>query len=221
MLKESFIGRHPSHFQVNSVVKSFIVSETFLWSAWNFITPIFAIFAATQIPGGNVEIAASAFSTYLVVRVVFELISGNYLTKNNEIQKIKITIAGMILISISYLGFAFTGSILQLFLFYAITGIGMGISSPAKNSLFSTHLDKNREPAEWGIYDAVVFMGMALSAALGGFIANKYGFQSLFFLACMVNFIGILPYILYIRKDHKRSKIKLETTAVNTEETDI
>ena len=44
MLKEQFIGRNPSHFQVNPVVKAFIVSESFLWSAYNFIVPIFAIF---------------------------------------------------------------------------------------------------------------------------------------------------------------------------------
>ncbi|MBI2622736.1 MAG: hypothetical protein HYW64_01440 [Candidatus Levybacteria bacterium] len=61
MLKEQFLGRNPSHFQINPVVKAFIVSETFLWSAWNFVTPIFAIFVVSNIEGGNVQIAASAF----------------------------------------------------------------------------------------------------------------------------------------------------------------
>ena len=74
MLKEQFIGRNPSHFQVNPVVKAFIVSESFLWSAYNFIVPIFAIFVVNSVKGGNIQIAASAFSFFLISRVLAELI---------------------------------------------------------------------------------------------------------------------------------------------------
>lgn len=201
MLREYFLGRKPSHFHTNAIVKSFIISETFIWSAWNFVTPIFAIFAATKIPGGNVQVAASAFSTYLAVRVVFELISGSTLSKSGDIKKLKITILGMTLMSIAYIGFALTKSVPPLFLFYALMGMGLGVSTPAKVSLFSTHLDKDKESKEWAMHDAAAFMGMALSAALGGFIANSYGFQLLFLLASVVNLLGIIPYLLYINQD--------------------
>lgn len=200
MLKEQFLGKNPSHFQINPIVKSFIISETFLWSAWNFVTPIFAIFVVSNIQGGDVQIAASAFSVYLIARVFSELLSGRYLLKKTDRDKFVITIIGILFISLSYVGFAFSRTILFLFIFYAIAGIGLGIASPAKNSLFSTHLDKNKEPSEWGIYDAVTFIGMALATALGGFIAGQYGFQFLFFLASIINLLGIFPYLLYIRE---------------------
>lgn len=200
MLKEQFLGKNPSHFQINPIVKSFIISETFLWSAWNFVTPIFAIFVVSNIQGGDVQIAASAFSVYLIARVFSELLSGRYLLKKTDRDKFVITIIGILFISLSYVGFAFSRTILFLFIFYAIAGIGLGIASPAKNSLFSTHLDKNKEPSEWGIYDAVTFIGMALATALGGFIAGQYGFQFLFFLASIINLLGIFPYLLYIRR---------------------
>lgn len=200
MLREQFLGKNPSHFQINPIVKSFITSETFLWSAWNFVTPIFAIFVVSNIQGGDVQIAASAFSVYLIARVFSELLSGRYLLKKTDRDKFAITIIGILFISLSYIGFAFSRTILFLFIFYAIAGIGLGIASPAKNSLFSTHLDKNKEPSEWGIYDAVTFIGMALATALGGFIAGQYGFQFLFFLASIINLLGIFPYLLYIRR---------------------
>lgn len=199
MLKEQFIGRNPSHFQVNPVVKAFIISESFLWSAYNFIVPIFAIFVVNNIKGGNIQIAASAFSFFLISRVLAEITICRYLSKTNETMKFVITIFGLIVISVSYLGFAFANTILTLFLFYGVTGVGLGIASPAKNSLFSTHLDKNKEPTEWGIYDAVTFFSMALAGVLGGFIASAYGFPFLFLLASIVNLIGIIPYLLYIR----------------------
>lgn len=199
MLKEQFLGRNPSHFQVNPVVKAFIISEGFLWSAYNFVIPIFAVFVLNNIRGGNVQIAASAFSSFLIVRVIFELITCKYLGKSNEFNKFITTIAGILLISLAYLGFAFSHSVISLFVFFGIVGMGLGIASPVKNSLFSTHLDKNKETTEWGIYDSVTFIGMASTAALGGFIASQYGFNFLFILAAVVNFIGIIPYLLYIR----------------------
>lgn len=200
MIKEAFLGRKPSHFHMNPVVKAFIISEMFLWSAWNAIIPIFAIFAATQIPGGNTEVAASSYSVHLVVRVIFELISGKYLSKSNEMQKFIAAILGIVLMSAGYVGFALTKNVSSIFLFYGVIGMGLGIASPAKNSLFSSHLDKDKEVTEWSIYDGFVFMGMALAATIGGFVANRYGFAFLFYLVAITNLLSIIPYILYAEK---------------------
>ncbi len=198
MLKEQFIGRNPSHFHVNPLVKSFIVSEAFVWSSWNFFFPIFAIFAATGVQGGNIQFAAFAYSFHLIIRVLVELASCKYLPESSDRSKIKITIFGLILISIAYIGFSFSKTILPILFFYSLVGAGFGIATPAKNSLFSTHLDKNKEPTEWGIYDAAVFISMAFATALGGFVASQYGFQVLFLVASLMNIISIIPYLLYI-----------------------
>lgn len=200
MIKEIFLGRQPSHFHMNPVVKAFIISEMFLWSSWNAIIPIFAIFAATKIPGGNTEVAAASFSTYLIVRVIFELISGRYLSKSNDLQKFIISIIGIILMSVGYVGFALTKNVFSLFLFYGVIGMGLGIASPAKNCLFSSHLDKDKEVTEWSIYDGFVFMGMAMAATIGGFVANRYGFTFLFYLVAVTNLLSIIPYVLYAKK---------------------
>jgi MFS family permease len=207
MLKEIFIGKKPSDFHMNSVVKAFIVSEIFLWSAWNAITPIFAIFAATQIPGGSTEIAASSFSTYLIVRVIFELISGKYLSSSSDRKKFAVSILGIILMSVGYSGFAMTKSVTSIFIFYGIIGMGLGIASPAKNCLFSSHLDKDKEITEWSLYDGFVFMGMAMSTTIGGFVASKYGFTFLFYLAAIINLLSIIPYVLYSSKKGLKEEI--------------
>lgn len=200
MIKEIFIGKKPSDFHMNSVVKAFIISEIFLWSSWNAIIPIFAIFAASKIPGGNTEVAAASFSTYLISRVLFELISGRYLSKSNDTQKFIISIVGIILMSVGYMGFALTKNVSSLFIFYGVIGMGLGIASPAKNSLFSSHLDKDKEVTEWSIYDGFVFMGMAMAATIGGFVANRYGFTFLFYLVAITNLLSIIPYILYAKR---------------------
>ena len=200
MLKESFLGRNPSHFHVNPIVKTYIISDSLLWSAWNFVTPIFAIFVVNNINGGNIESASFGFSTYLIARVVLELIGGKMLINTSDKIKMKMAISGMLLASIAYLGFAFTKEVFYMYFFYIIAGMGLGIASPAKNSLFSIHLDKNKEAAEWGISDAITFAGMALAAALGGFIVKIFGFQVLFLLAFAINIIATLPYIFFLNR---------------------
>ncbi len=180
MLKESFLGHNPSHFlRVDPIVKAYIISECFLWSSWNFITPIFAIFAIENIKGGTIEIAAASYSFYLISRVIAELISGRFFANQSDKRKILTTILGISLMSLSYIGFSTSKTILQLFAFYSLAGIGLGLASPAKNALFSIHLDKNREASEWSIADATSFISMALATTLGGFIAGAYGFKLL------------------------------------------
>lgn len=198
MISELFAGRKPSHFKVNKIVRAFIVSETLLWSAWNFITPIFGIFVITNIKSATIETAAAAYSIHLVARVILEIITGRFLKGSLDEDKLILSVLGMILISASYIGFSISNSINALFVFYIIAGIGFGIASPAKNSLFSMHLDKNKESTEWGIYDAITFIGVALATLLGGFIATKYGFSPLFLLASFVNLVAVIPYLLFL-----------------------
>lgn len=190
-------------FGINPIVKAYIISDAFLWSGWNFVMPIFAIFVVNNIAHAPVQIASIGYSIYLISRVVFELISGQLLRNTHDRKKIFATIIGITLISVAYIGFSFSTFVLQLFLFYVVAGMGLGIAAPAKNALFAIHLDKNKESSEWSLADAVAFICMALASTVGGFIAVTYGFKTLFILAACVNLISIIPYILYIyRRNH-------------------
>jgi MFS family permease len=197
MLHQAFLGRKPSHFQVNPIVKAYIMSEAFLWSAWQFVTPLFAVFVTTSVAGASVQTAGLALSLYLVFRVVSELIIGQLLRNASDRMKIVVTIKGMIILSLSYLGLATAHELPMVLVSEIAAGIGLGIASPPKNSLFSSHLDLHKEAAEWSLADAIALLCMALATALGGFIAEEFGFSVLFLVAAIVNFIGVLPYFLF------------------------
>jgi len=200
MLKEQFLGRCPSHFKINPLVKAYIISESFMWSAWNFIIPIFAVFVVQSVQGGNVQMAAMGYSIYLLSRVIFELISGRYLLGTADRKKMTLVILGMACVSLSYLGFAIVREMYLLFFYYFVAGMGLGICMPAKNSLFSMHLDKNKEATEWSIADAFQFSAMALATTVGGFVAYHYGFQPLFLLAFLFNVLAIIPFFFLLQK---------------------
>ena len=107
MIKEIFGGHKPSHFHINPLVRALILSDTILWAGWNLISPIFAIFVTQDIAGGSVEIAASAFSTHLLSRVLLELISGKFLAKSTTRTKFLVTTLGIALTGLAFFGFSF------------------------------------------------------------------------------------------------------------------
>lgn len=194
MFKEHLLP--PIRSDVNPIVKAYIVSEAFLWSGWYLVIPIAAVFVADSIPGGNIQFAATGFSIYLTTRVVFELISGQYLTKTTDEKKLTAAAVGVLFTSLALFSFAFADTLTALFISYALGGMGIGIGAPAKNALFSIHIDKNRETTEWSIADGVTFICMAMATALGGFVAAEYGFKILFIIAGSVSVLGFLPYLL-------------------------
>jgi MFS transporter, DHA1 family, multidrug resistance protein len=190
--------RPPLKSGINPIVKAFIISEAFLWSGWYLVIPIAALFVANEIPGGNIQIAATGYSVHLTTRVIFELLSGKYLSKTNDRRKLYAACVGIIFTSIALFSFAFTNSVTLMLISYTLAGIGFGIGSPAKNALFSMHMDKDKETAEWGIADGVTFICNAAATAVGGYLAMQFGFHVLFFIAGIVSCIGLVPYLTAI-----------------------
>jgi MFS family permease len=197
---EYFLDRLPSHFRFNKVVRAYIISESLVWAAWNFVIPILAVFVVNNVKGGSIQTAASAYSIYLLVRVIFELICGRILLRTSDRKKYSIATLGVLILSFAYLFFSISTSVSTLIIGYAIAGIGLGLSAPAKNALFSIHIEKNKEATDWSISDAVTFGCMALAATLGGFFETIYGFKTLFIIAAVINLFGALPFILFTYK---------------------
>lgn len=197
MVGEQFLGRNPSHFHFNPVVKAFIFSEIFVWSSWNLIIPIFSVFVTTTVEGGSIQLAGTALSAYLITRVVVELVTGKYISTRGLGREIYASVLGIALISVSLVGLAFSSHIWAVFAFISLAGAGVGIAAPAKTTMFSTHLDHKKEALKWSELDAFVLVGVALATALGGFIVGQYGFRLLYLIAALVNIIGAIPYLLY------------------------
>jgi len=200
MLKEILGGHRPSHFSPNIFVKSVITSETIFWASQNLFGPIFAIFVTNEISGGNIETAATAISIYWVVRILLELFSTIFFNKPKESIRLLLVIIGFLICGIAQLFFIKADSMLSILIIYSFIGVGIGLASPQRNALFSSHIDKNQETTEWGAYDIIVFTGIALSTTLGGFIATQYGFKTLFLVSGILCLVSIIPYILLLIK---------------------
>lgn len=188
-------------YTINPVIKALIINDFVVWSGVNLISPILPLFIADRLDGKSIEIVATSVAIFLIVRSLIELPLGRITDKiRGDRDELWFRVGGTILASIILLLFPLVTEAWHLYLLQAISAIGRGIAAPAWFSLFSKYIDKHKEAMTWGIEDTLLNLGMAATAALGGFIAQERGFNVLFYIAGSLNLVGaLIPLIAYDR----------------------
>lgn len=201
------VVRFINQLQVNWVIKLLIMSDFLIWSAQQFFVPIFAIFVTQHVHGATVEVVGVTTAIYLIVRSIFEIPVGMWLDRTKaETDDLYAAVFGTILTSFVFFSYNFITDVWQLYAAQALWGIGSAIAFPGWYSIFTQHIDKNKEALEWSLYDVILGIGMAAAAALGGFLAQEYGFSALFMLASISTFLGALLLLSLKQKICRREK---------------
>ena len=168
---------------INKVVKTIVIADFFYNSAFASFGPVFAIFITTQIQGGSAKVAGFSAAIYWIVKSIFQLPIARFLdTTDGERDDFWAMFAGYLLSGLVPIAYIFAKTPAHLYLIQAFYGIVMAWAVPAWYSIFTRHVDKWRISFEWSL-DSVFSVGLAasLATALGGYIADRFGFAVLFF----------------------------------------
>lgn len=192
------IFRSIRHYNVNLVIKILILSDFLIWSSNQLLAPIFAIFITDKIQG-SIEVVGIASAIYLITKSIFEIPIGVYIDKSkSEKDDLLTAIFGTLLTALVYFLYIFIADVWQLYLLQALMGLSAAVAFPGWYSIFTHHVDRGREGLEWSLYDVSLGIGMAAAAALGGFIAETFGFNVLFFIVGLFTLSGSL-FLLIIK----------------------
>jgi MFS family permease len=192
-------------YQVNPIIRTLIFSDFLFWGANNLITPIFSVFVVDHILGASLEAAGLAATLYLLTRSLAEIPVGMLIDKQKgESDDLIFLVTGGVLQGILYISFAYLQNVSQLYIAMIILGLASAIASPSWYSVFTKYIDKKEEGFEWSLYDVLVSIGMALTAAIGGYIAQKYGFDVVFWIVGILTILSglvITPLRRYLPKE--------------------
>jgi DHA1 family multidrug resistance protein-like MFS transporter len=185
--------------KINSIIKYLIAFDFAVLTASGLIAPIFAIFIANNIVGGSVAIVGFASSIYMVSFSAARLISAYNVDKRlNERQRVALSIFGTVLVSASYLLYVVAKLPWHVYFLQVLNGIGTAFRYSPFTSLFTRYIDKGQESFEWGINGVATSLGQALTAAIGGVLAERYGFNVIFIVAGIFVLMGsFIPIMVY------------------------
>ncbi|QQR84020.1 MFS transporter [Candidatus Peregrinibacteria bacterium] len=180
-------------------IKILLVSDGWVNLALGMIGPIYAIFVEEI--GGDILDASWAFSTYMFTAGIIMYLLSKWEDKAKH--KEKFVVAGYALTSLGCLMYFFVHNQATLLLTQAVLGLSVAILSPSFDAIYSHYVKASEEASNWGIWEALSYIATAIAAIIGGYIANSFGFKTLFVVMFIVSLFGtIQSFALYRGKKY-------------------
>jgi MFS family permease len=186
---------------INKIIKILILSDFILTSAFGFVAPIFALFLTDNIQGGTIETVGFSAAFYWAAAVLTRLPIARYVDRTkSEKDDFYFMILGSILISAVPFLFLASSKIWHIYLIQALYGLGYSLRLPGWFGMFTRHIDKGQEGYDWSMGSVLAGAGSAATAALGGVLAARLGFEILFILIGTMAIFGsaVLIFLYYI-----------------------
>ena len=187
-------------------IKAAILAMSVIQMATNAIAAILADIAA-EFPEASVT-AIQYLMTFpnLVVVVVSVLVSA----LSKRFAKRNIAVVGLLLGSMAgVLSFLFHQSLVLLYIWAGMLGIGIGLVVPVATSLISDYFDGNEKDVMLGYQTAAANLGSMIMTFLGGIIA-VWGWHYNYFVYLLA-VPGIILTMLFVPKENVRTQQKEET----------
>lgn len=186
---------------INKTVKVLILSDFIITSGFGFVGPIFALFLTDKIQGGTIESVGFASAIYWLAAALTRLPIARYVDKTKtEKDDFYFMIFGSLLIAVVPFLYIVSTKIWHIYAIQMLYGFGYSLRLPGWFGMFTRHIDKNHEGYEWSFDSLVSGVGSGVTAALGGIMASRLGFNTLFIIIGIISFIGatVLTFLYYI-----------------------
>ena len=182
--------------RINRVIRTLVTSDFLLISGFAVFGPVFAVFITQEIEVGSLAIIGFTAAIFQITKSSLQIPIANYLDKNHgEKDDFYSLIIGSFLIALVPFLYLFASRPIHLYLVNVVYGMGAAFAIPPWNAIFTRHIDKMHESTDWAVESVSIGIGAASAAALGGILAEKFGFQVVFTVAGFVAIAGAITLI--------------------------
>lgn len=181
------------NFQVNRIVKFFVLSDLFFLGGWGLINPIFAVFVLQNIPGSSLLIVGGLAFVYWVVKAIVQMPVSILLDKREgEKDDFYALIFALILAGFTAMLFTMADSILSIFIVQFLHAVALGFYTPSWSAIFSRHLDKEKYAFDWSLDSTTIGLASGVAGIFGGIIADSFGFSAVYIITSILSFTGAI-----------------------------
>lgn len=182
---------------VNRIVLRMVYSDFLLLSASGLVSPIIAVFLTTQIRGATLVTVGFATTIFWVVKSAVQIpVSLAADAEKGEGDDFRYMLLGSVIASlVPLLYYFFAKDVWHVFLLEALNGVGYALMVPTWLAIFTRHIDKQKENIEWTLHSNAIGLGFAAAAAMGGVLAERFGFRVIFLIVSGVMFLGTVSLL--------------------------
>lgn len=200
--------------RINHTIKILVASDFFFNAGFSIFAPVLAIFVTKQIDGGTIQVVGFGAAIVQLTKSVLQIPIARYLDKNHGEYDdfISLMIGTVLFIMVPFL-YLLASTTTHVYLIQGLYGMGLAFVVPPWYAIFTRHIDKSQENTEWSLDSVTIGVAAAGSAALGGYLAEHIGFQSIFVLGGILAAIGGVVQIRIfsdLRKHVPRGTVKPE-----------
>lgn len=193
---------------VNRMIQVLLLFLFLLVVAESLYAPIFAVFVTNFVDGATLVTAGFAVALFSIVKSIVQLPLARRLDKKvGERDDFWTLVVGSLLSTLIPFFLLFVSEPWHLYLIEMVAGVGAACMMAAYYAIFARHVDKGSEGFEWSLFSVGgLTVSYAIGAAVGGLLADRYGFHTLFLIsggvnmATMILLLSIYPYIDGLRK---------------------
>lgn len=204
--------------KINHVVRVLVAADFFVNAGFSVFAPVLAIFITQQIAGGTIGTVGFAAAITQIFKISFQLPIAKILDRNHgEYDDFYSLMFGSFLIAAVPFLYLFARDIAHVYIIHAIYGTGIAFVVPPWYAIFSRHLDQYRASFEWSLDSTSIGIAAAAAAAVGGVLADKFGFSFVFFAGgCLAVFGGAMQILIYnhLKRRVPRGQVKPEPDKV-------
>lgn len=192
---------------VTNRAKLLAATDLLLAGSFGLLLPLLPIFFAQRIQGATLLTIALAYSVYFTSKAFFSWVFELFLTHGEYLKRIKGGLFfGSVLIAITPLLYLISKDISHIFLAQIVLGLGFAFLKTSWLHLTHQTLDKFFHDTLLHAHGYILTFALGIAAALGGFIAYNYGFNSLLYLMTCVGAIAAILSIVFAFTKEKKSR---------------
>lgn len=175
--------------KVNKIIWYLTFSDVFSWGVFSILNVLIGIYLATKLGEDTVQIVGIGTAIYSIMRAGAQIPLG-LLEDSIKSQKdeVLILLAGSFMMGLPYLFYPIIETPALYYFFQIMVGLGCGMNLVSWRKLFAKNVDHDKEGMDYGVYETVMSLFIALFGVTAGTIANL---GTLYFDYVIVS-IGIL-----------------------------
>lgn len=176
---------------MNPIIKLLITIDFFVFSGLGLINPIFAVFIKDDLRGGTLSAVGVAATIFLVVKALAQIPIAKFTDREPQnVREFWTLLAGQALIAVVPFLYLWIDSVEELYAVQALYGLGAALAFPGFMAIFTKFGDHKKAAFSWSLHSTVVLLSMAVTASIGGYIGEQYGFQVLLISVGVLTALG-------------------------------